>query len=170
MPTIKREEYAAPWSKIFHTKNILESSYYSHVFFLDADAVVLNRHKKIEDVIAKMKTSIAFSANGLNGGDHINSGSFIATKESLPILNECIRLSQNDMMDKKRDYWHEQSIITYLYESGVPMDVFDMNEINSFWLYDIDRNDGQFIYHFMARPLHEKIEIAKILKERSEGI
>jgi hypothetical protein len=166
LPTVKTDEYAPQWSKIFQTIDILKAGDYTHVFFLDADAVVINRNKKLEDVIAKMTTSICFSENGWNGGDLINTGAFIATLDAISILEECVRLSEEDMKDKKRNYWHEQAVITKMYESGVRMDVFPMNEINSYWLYDIESNDGQFVYHFMARPLQEKIEIAKKLFEK----
>ena len=166
LPTVRTEEYAPQWSKIFQTIDLLKTGKYTHVFFLDADAVILNRIKKLEDVINKMTTPIGFSMNDWNGGDLINTGSFMATVDALGILEECVRLSEEDMKDKKLNYWHEQAVITKMYETGVKMDVFSMNEINSYWLYDVNSNDDQFIYHFMARPLNEKVQIAKQLFEK----
>jgi galactosyl transferase GMA12/MNN10 family len=166
LSAINTNEYFFSWSKIFQVRDILKSDKYTHVFFLDADAIVLNRDIKLEDIISKMKTSIAFSENGWNGGDLINAGSFIATPEAIKILEECIRLSEEDMKDKKLERWHEQSVINKMYADGIEMDVFPMNEINSHWLYDFNSNDGQFIYHFMARQLNKKIEIAKELFEK----
>lgn len=166
LSAINTDTHAPAWSKIFYAKDLLEKENYTHIFFLDADAVVINQNKKIEDVIDKMKTSIAFSENGWNGGDLINSGCFIANKDAVSILEKCIEKSNTDMQHQKFGFPWEQTVITKMYESGVPMDVFPMNEINSYWLYDINSNDGQFIYHFMARPLKEKVVIAKTLYEK----
>jgi len=163
---INTKTHAPAWSKIFHTKDVLEKGNYTHVFFLDADAVVINQDKKIEEVIDKMKTFIAFSENGWNGGDLINSGCFIASKDAISILEKCIEKSNTDMQHQRFGFPWEQTVITKMYESGISMDVFSMNEINSYWLYDVNSNDGQFIYHFMARPLKEKVVIAKALYEK----
>jgi galactosyl transferase GMA12/MNN10 family len=166
---VPREGYDPVWGKIFEMINILKinkkNNKYTHIFYLDADAVVLNRSIKLESIISQMKTSIAFSANGKNGGKLINTGAFIATTEAIPILEKCVELSAEEMKDKKFDEWHEQDVINKIYNDGVEMDVFPMNEMNSYWMYDIHANDGQFIYHFMGRPLIEKVQIAKYVFE-----
>lgn len=163
---INTDEYSPSWSKIFHSIDILKSGKYTHVFFLDADAVVINRNKKLEEVINKMIAPIAFSENGWNGGDLINAGSFIANVNAISILQDSLELVNAEMTIKKKQFPWEQSVITKLHEQGKLIDVFPMNEINSYWLYNIESNDKQFVYHFMARPLSEKIEIAKKLFEK----
>jgi hypothetical protein len=47
-----------------------------------------------------------------------------------------------------------------MYDQGWKMDAWPMNEINSYWLHDVDLDPLQFVYHFMARPLAEKTNIA----------
>jgi galactosyl transferase GMA12/MNN10 family len=165
LPTVKTNEYAPQWSKIFQVKDVLKTGEFTHIFFLDADAIIINRNKKLEDVIDKMKTFIAFSENGLNGGELINTGAFICTIDAVEILEECIRISEKDMQEKKFGYWHEQSIINDMYKNGIKMDVFPMNEINSHWIY-YEENENQFVYHFMARSISDKIKIAKYLFEK----
>ena len=96
--------------------DILKTGSYTHVFFLDADAIVINRVKKLEEVIDKMITSIGFSENGWNGGDLINAGAFICTPDAIEILEKCIKISEEDMQEKKLGYWHEQSIINDMYK------------------------------------------------------
>ena len=162
-PAIHRETHAPTWSKIFQALSVLEQGDYSHVFVLDADAVVLNPKVKLEDKISKMTTPIAFSENGPNGGDRINAGAFICTPDTIPYLEECIRISEEEHPRLKRDYWHEQSVMNLMHESGWKMDVWPMNEINSYWLHDYKNDQTQFIYHFMARSLTEKAAIAKEL-------
>ena len=159
-------EYAHSWSKIFHTIDILKTGEYTHLFFLDADAVVINHNKKLEDILTKLSSSIGFSENGGNGGDLINGGSFIASADAIHILEKCITKANSEMQNKKFGFPWEQSVITQLHKEGEPIDVFPMNEINSYWLYDIESNDGQFIYHFMARSIEEKTQIAKKLFEK----
>ena len=164
---INKNEYYPSWSKIFHVKSILEKGEYSHVFFLDADAIVINKNKKLEDKINKMNTTIAFSEDtNLKAGELINTGAFIANKDSIYILDLCIKRSITDLKDKKLGFPWEQSVMNILYSEGIEMDLFPMNEINSSWLYDIESNDDQFIYHFMARSYDDKIEIAKNLFEK----
>ena len=167
---INTVEYYPSWSKIFYAKSILESNEYTHVFVLDSDAVVINNNKKIEDVINKMNNSIAFSENGLNGGELINSGSFIANKDSISILENCIKRSITDMQDQRFNFPWEQKVLTVMYLEGVEMDIFTMNEINSDWEYDIESNDDQFIYHFMARSVDEKVDVVKTLFEKHKLI
>lgn len=167
LPCINTNEFAHSWSKVFQSMYILENNNYDYIFFLDADAVVINFNKRLEEVISKMKNSMAFSENGWNGGDLINGGSFIVSKNGgLDILKKSVEKVNTEMKDKKFGFPWEQSVFTKLHEEGESIDVFPMNEINSYWLYDVSSNDGQFIYHFMARPLNEKIEIAKNLYEK----
>lgn len=163
VPVVLAETYAPQWSKIFQVLRHLQSMDYTHIFFLDADAVVLNDNITLEDRISQMKTSIAFSENDWNGGELINTGAFIATVEAIPFLQECIRVSQEELPNLQRDYWHEQTVVNLLKDRGWLMDVWSMNTINSYWLHNYKNNTDQFIYHFMARPLHEKVAIAQEL-------
>lgn len=168
LDAINLKEYAASWSKIIHSIDILTSKQYDYIFYLDADAAVINQTIKIESIIADMKGDISFSENGWNGGELINAGSFIVSKNGIDILKEMIKLVNNqEMLSKKYQFPWEQSIINKIYSEGnFKIDVFPMNKINSYWLYDINSNDGQFIYHFMARSLKEKVVIAKALYEK----
>ncbi|MEG3439742.1 hypothetical protein V0288_21620 [Pannus brasiliensis CCIBt3594] len=166
VPLVEREDYAPQWGKIFATIELLKIDKYTHIFCLDADAVVLNRSIKLESIIAKMRTAIAFSENGKNGGGLINTGAFIVNPQAIEILEQCVRLAEEEMRDRKMNVYHEQDVIAKMYAEGLEMDIFPMNEMNSYWLYDIHANDGQFIYHFMGRSLEEKTQIAKDLFEK----
>jgi hypothetical protein len=166
VPTVNTTTHAPQWSKIFQIKRLLETENYDYYFFLDADAIVINRNCKLEDFINKMKTDIAFSENGANGGRLINTGSFIANSKTISLFNQCIDLSVTVKKDKKRGYWHEQDVINDMYDDGWKMDVFPMNTINSYWAYDLESNDEQFIYHFMARPVEEKTKIAQLIEDK----
>jgi hypothetical protein len=166
VPTLNTDRYAPQWSKIFQIKRLIETENYDYYFFLDADAIVINRDRKLEDIIKEMKTNIAFSENGENGGRLINTGSFISNRKTLSLFNKCINLSLNLKKDKRKGYWHEQDVINDMYDDGWKMDVFPMNTINSYWAYNLENNDDQFIYHFMARPVEEKTKIAKLIEDK----
>ena len=67
------------------------------------------------------------------------------------------------------DPWHEQTVITKLYESGkydTVIDVFDMDFINSYWNYNPESNDGQFIFHFMGRKNNKPVVAKKLFDAR----
>jgi hypothetical protein len=159
LSAIKTNEYWPSWSKFFHTKNILETTNFTHIFYLDADAIILNSSIKLEDIIKKMKKPIAFSQDSHNIA---NSGSFIASKESLHVINAIIEFSIKNPKSKL-DYPWEQKVIDNLYKNeghDQHIQIFPTNTINSSMnLYKQDRK--QFIFHFMARKLEDKICIAK---------
>jgi hypothetical protein len=160
VPVVYQDEYAPQWSKIFQIRDELLKNEFTHIFFLDADAVVLNQEITLESKIEKMTTPFAMSINDWNGGDYLNTGALLCTTDALPYLEQCIRISETDHTRYKKDHWHEQTIINMMYDQGWKMDAWPMNEINSYWLHDVDLDPLQFVYHFMARPLAEKTNIA----------
>lgn len=160
--TVNCETYAPQWSKIFTVLELLKTNLYDYVFFLDADAVVLNDSVTLEDLIKDLDSPIAFSINDWNGGELINTGAFLCSKEAVPYLEECIKISILEP-GLKLEYWHEQTAINRMYTQGWKMTVWPMNKINSYWLHDYKTPSDQFVYHFMARPLAEKIQIAEDL-------
>jgi hypothetical protein len=158
---INKKEYHYTWSKIFQAKKILETENHDYIFFLDADAIIINNHIKLESIITKMKTDISFSENGINGGELISTGAFMASRNTLDFFNKCIELVNNDMKDKKFNYWYELSIINKMYSDGWPMDVFDMNIMNSYGSLNVKNLKDQFLFHFQGKPDNIKGQIAE---------
>jgi hypothetical protein len=158
---INKKEYHYTWSKIFQAKKILETENYDHIFFLDVDAIVINTHIKLESIISKMKTNISFSENGINGGELISTGAFLANRNTLDFFDRCIELVNTVMKHKKFNYWHELAVINKMYEDGWPMDVFEMNTMNSYGSLDVRYLKDQFIFHFQGKPDTIKGQIAE---------
>jgi hypothetical protein len=158
---IDKREYHYTWCKIFQAKKILETENYDFIFFLDADAIIINTSIKLEEIILKMKTDISFSENGVNGGELISTGAFLASKNTLKFFDTCIELVNTDMQDKKFNYWHELAVINRMYEEGWPMDIFDMNIMNSYGSLDVNHLGNQFLFHFQGKPDEVKTTIAE---------
>lgn len=162
-------KYYPSWQKVFWGLNLLDMCVYDYVVFIDSDAVFWNHDIKIEEKIQKMKSSMAFSENGANGGELINTGVFIARHDASKILSDCISLSTGKLDNYKLVSFHEQSVFNYMHEHEMhKFDVFDMNEINSYGGSlssdrDFEDRNSQYIHHFMAKTIEEKTRIAKKL-------
>jgi hypothetical protein len=151
------------WSKIFQSIDLIESTNYDYYFCLDADAAIINKDIKLESIIDNMKSNIAFSENGLNGGLLIATGGFLFNKDALPIFRKCIELTQSSMAEYKKHHWFEMAVINSIYASKIyDMDVFEMNIMNSYGYIDINNQDLSklFLYHFQGRSDTEKTKIA----------
>jgi hypothetical protein len=154
------------WGKIEHVLNYIE--YYDRIFFLDADAFV-NNYKISLDKFSSNKL-IKICRNDENGGELLNTGSIIFLNNPLTIELLEIWYNSGENTNKLFNYFHEQSILNSLHNSGldVPKDkrfnenieIFESRAFNSWWL-DISHNykKEQFIQHIMARTIKEKKEI-----------
>lgn len=142
---------------------------YDRVFLLDADAFINNDSISLD---LYTKKSINICRNDENGGELLNTGSilFINNNLTVDLLKHWYKSGENT--DKLFGYFHEQSILNSLHNSGidVPIDnrykenieVFESRAFNSWWL-DISNNynSNQFIQHIMARSIEEKTRIIK---------
>lgn len=156
------------WGKVEGVINNL--SKYDRIFILDADAFINNDEISLDKFSSKKIIKIC--RNDENGGDLLNTGSMIFLNDPLTfeLLNTWYDAGENT--DKLFGYFHEQSILNSLHNSGidVPIDkrfkenieVFESRAFNSWWL-DISNNykPNQFIQHIMARTKDEKLRIIK---------
>jgi hypothetical protein len=162
----KIEGYHYTWSKIFKSIELINETNYDFYFFLDADACVINKSIKIENIIKNMHYNICFSENGFNGGLLIATGGFIFNKKAKSIFEECIEISKTkEMLKYKNQHWFEMAIINYMYEKEKIFDVFEMNVINSYGTISVDNPDlpNLFVYHFQGKSDAEKTRIANEL-------
>lgn len=167
-------EWHGTWQKIFNILDVLEKSKYDYIFFLDTDAMIINKNIQIEtliDLLNESEHEMLIATNGLNGGELISTSGmlFKNTEKIKKFFESIIEAANTKYQPKKHEHFHEQDVVNYLYKEFDDVKSLikpvEMDILNSWWLADIE-DKSRFIYHFMARSNDEKAEIAKQLYEK----
>jgi len=164
------EDLAIQWYKVKLVKELFESnSEYDYILFLDADAILSNLDRRIEEYIDENYDLIF--ANDLGHHSVVNTGVFLAKKSEWTKLfmkkwwnsrNEINGQQVNDTLlwtggmhrpdlngVFRSSFWHEQTCISYLYKTDEDVKnhikILDNNDFNS----PIYKPDG-FIFHAFA--------------------
>ena len=159
------------WGKVEIARQLLSAC--DWLFFIDADAVFVNLHKKLED-FTKIDGDLLVCENGPNGGRPLNTGSML--------------LKNTVAMQRFLDTWYEtgahyafkefyeQEVLNDYYEKisteshatkivPLPYDAF-----NSHWLdYQKPIWQERFVLHVMMRSNEERAEIFKRIYEMRNG-
>lgn len=156
-------DYLHPaWSKIWIFHHIVDYKSYDYIWVLDIDIVILNYNIDIRQYIPRFEKleHIICSINGANGGSLLNTGSIIYNPHAINAVLQSLKFHFNEKTidELNKPFW-EQDFINQLYDK-IPdrFTILGMNDINSYW-YQPDPN--QLLFHFMARSLDDKIQIAK---------
>lgn len=144
------------WAKIdiLVTTNLTS---YDYVWVLDADCVINNDKKSLEDLIDFDTLHDAWcSVNGANGGRLFNTGSIIYDVLSLGTLGISYRdyCNSKSKEELKRPFWEQDfinDITSHFAICELPMDT-----INSHW---IDFGKDNLIHHFMGRGTATKVQV-----------
>jgi hypothetical protein len=149
------------WNKIQLLRNALYRNTHDMVVIVDADVIINNSFLDIKQYL-KPNKYIYMSSDGDNGNSVVNTGFIFA------ITNDYSKKFSDDVWKKRNgEYsfkqYHEQTVISQLYHQGYfdIIEVLDMRAVNSFWLDDKFNRSDNNVYHFMGRPLEEKIKYVK---------
>lgn len=173
------------WDKLKQLKLLLEQNKYDYIFLSDADVVMTNRDKRIEDIIIKYQDDNTFmfiseDYNSLNSGNII----FKNCEESVSFLNKVfevgidkIRYSLNEPY-KSIGIYEQPSIIHIInkeydyYKDKIK--IIPQNEINSYLpLLNINKGKwkkGDLLLHFAGfnykenEELRNKINLDMLIK------
>lgn len=151
------------WAKVHLLKKYISEHLDDWIWVLDSDIIIKDNNfdlKLFIKHILSINENINFiiSENGLNGGELVNSGSFLIKVSYIEkLLFECNKY-QITNGSKCKDYWHDQTFINEFIKN-FPNDckILDMNILNSWWVSPMD--DSKFICHIMARGIDEKFDI-----------
>ena len=153
-------KYHPTWLKIDCLTKINYNKY-DYVWVLDADCLINNISKSIEELIGQHPTKILCSKNGLNGGSLLNSGSIIYPKESIEIILSHYAKYKDQDNKFLYEHWHEQTMLNEIVEKYPTIfETLDMDVLNSWWLVDIYSNEN-FIHHYMGITKDEKLNKIK---------
>lgn len=165
----QNEQIAIQWYKVKYIKDLLDSSNYDYILFLDADAIISNLNARIEDHIDE-NYNLVFS-NDLGYHSVVNTGVILIrnSKWSKNFFerwwNSRNEISGQNVQDVlsweggmhrpelqdvfKSSLWHEQTCISYLYKTD--SDVKNNIKIvgKDYFNSPIYKPDG-FIFHAFA--------------------
>jgi hypothetical protein len=148
--------HPANWLKIEVFKHVKYREY-DHIWVLDADCVINDFSVSLEELINKDKKDIIISENGPNGGLRLNSGSVIYSAKIVPQL-----LKKYDRWSAESDNMYRALDQRFLNEwNDCNPEVFsvrEFSELNSWWF---EMDPANFVFHFMARELGEKVDLIK---------
>jgi|LakMenE18May11ns_1017448.scaffolds.fasta_scaffold9931005_6 hypothetical protein len=158
------------WLKIYYLIKTLNTKKYDIVCSFDADIIINNSNIDIYSFL-KPDKDIYICKNGGNGGDLLNSG-VILTKYSDRSINFLNKVwSEHDKEYKNKQFW-EQEIINQLYgKYHYMIEVLENRALNSYGDDNLDSQPYNNVYHFMGKPLQEKVKFVEnyILKLSSKG-
>ena len=158
------------WMKIYYLIETLNTKKYDIVCAFDADIIINNLYIDLCTFLKDGK-DIYICKNGGNGGDLLNGGVIMVRYncESINFLNR-VWLEHNK--DYKNRPFFEQEIINQLYgKYHYMIEPLETRILNSHGDDNLDSQPHNNVYHFMAKPLHEKVKFVEnyIAKISSKG-
>lgn len=159
-----RDESRHPsWSKIFHAKKILP--YYDWIFCMDADSVITNHTKRLEDYLNTDKSFITtFDDNKICAATYFIKNDefnrkFLDTLYNYPNASSFPQHEQSVMnilfYDCPEKDYYNQHIELHRYDT---MNSSIQAHMGSFKIRN-ETQEHDFIYHALACPSHAKLNV-----------
>lgn len=164
MPSKKR---SATWGKIDVAKLLLPSC--DWLFIIDADAVIVDVDKPLEDFTAT-EGELLICENGPNGGRLLNCGAMFL-KNTLA-MNRFLDTWYQAGEKYALKHFHEQDALNDLFEGGTDIKIvpFSYDSFNSHFLdYKKPSWRERFVLHVMQHSTEQRAEIFRRIYEMREG-
>jgi hypothetical protein len=135
-----------PWTKVLLILDVMKNKQYKWIFWTDADSLIMNKNKKLEEFIDDGYELII--TKDLNA---INSGQFFIKNSEWS--NEFLHKVYSHEEFINHHWWEQMGVITELQDANNLMHVKIMpqrtfNSYQGFNNLEVDYHPGDFIIHF----------------------